>query len=91
MAHCAIYMFTNTTNLVNYCTTLKAHYLVVELRSNPHVQVHIQLIVVSNKWTGHCSTRDNVHHWRLNLKDSTKHAYTHFYKCHVVFPLMQRT
>lgn len=43
-------------------------YLVVELRSDPHVQVHIQLIVVSNKWTGHCSTRNNIHHWRLNLK-----------------------
>ncbi len=43
-------------------------YLVIELRSDPHVQLHIQLIVVSNKWTSHCSTGNNVHHWRLNLK-----------------------
>lgn len=46
----------------------KAYYLVVELRCNPHVQVHIQLFVVRHKWTGYCSTRNNVHHWCLNLK-----------------------
>ena len=40
----------------------------VKLGSDPHVQVHIQVIVVSDKWTGHCSTRNNVHHWGLNLK-----------------------
>lgn len=43
-------------------------YLVVKLRRNSHVQVHIQVIVVSNKRTGHCSTRNKVHHWSLNLK-----------------------
>lgn len=42
--------------------------LVVELRSDSHVQVHVQLVVVSNKWTGYCSTRNYIHHWSLNLR-----------------------
>lgn len=50
-----------------------AHYLVVELRSNPHIQVHVQVIMISNEWAGHCTTRNNVHHWRLNLKQKNKH------------------
>lgn len=44
-------------------------HLVVQLGGDPHVQVHVQLVVVGNKRTGHCTTGDYVHHGRLNLND----------------------
>ena len=47
-------------------------HLVVELRSNPHVEVHVQFVVIGDKRTGHGTTWDQVHHGCLNLREKSQ-------------------
>ena len=39
----------------------------IQLRSDPHIQIKIQLVMLSYKWLSCCTTRYNIHHRCLNL------------------------
>lgn len=43
--------------------------LEVKFRSNSHVQLHIQVIVMSHEGSGCGSSRNHIHHRRLNLDE----------------------
>mmetsp|Transcript_76742 Transcript_76742/g.128980 ORF Transcript_76742/g.128980 Transcript_76742/m.128980 type:complete len:320 (-) Transcript_76742:438-1397(-) len=40
----------------------------IQLRSNPHVQLHVQLVVLGDERLGHSATGNHVHHGSLNLQ-----------------------
>ena len=44
-----------------------ARYLMVELRSDSHVQFHVELVVVGDEGSSHSAAGNQVHHGRLNL------------------------
>ena len=42
-------------------------HLQVQLRSHPHVELHVQVMVVRDKGPGCGTSRDHVHHGSLHL------------------------
>jgi hypothetical protein len=40
-----------------------------ELRSNPHEEFHVEVVVVGGEGLGSGSSRNHVHHWGLNLDE----------------------
>ena len=42
-------------------------HLQIQLRSDPHVQLHVQVMVVCDKGTCSCASRNHVHHGSLHL------------------------
>ena len=55
------------TNLVDTLQATDNQHLEVQLRSNTHEQVHVQLIVMGDERLGRRTTGDSVHHGRLDL------------------------
>lgn len=49
-------------------------YLMVELWSNSHIQVHVQLIVIGDERLGHSSPWNDVHHGSFNLKQTERNS-----------------
>ncbi len=41
----------------------------VKLRSDSHVQLHVEIIVMSDKGSGSGTTGDHVHHWGLHFEE----------------------
>lgn len=57
------------TKLVHTLETTDDQHLQVQLGSNTHEQVHVEVVVVSNEGLGGGTTSDGVHHGSLNFDE----------------------
>lgn len=64
----SVLVFSTTSFSSVSCLRLRTCYLVVELRGNPHVEVHVQVVVVGDEGTGNGPPGDQVHHGGFNLE-----------------------
>ena len=60
-----------TANLIHTVQTANDQHLQVQLGSDTKVQVHVQVVVMSDEGLGNGTTGDHVHHGRLDLKEVT--------------------
>lgn len=61
-------------DLVNPVKPADHQHLEVQLRSNSHVELHVEVVVVGHEGLGGGSSWNHVHHWRLYLHVCTVHT-----------------